>query len=165
MGGGDPCDVSYTGWGLTAMTRITVPRDGLCEEISSAAVWAGEAGVNADGAYFWVVRHKGEQRFDVTGKRSFVCWLGRRGRSGIRKRKSALVGDRSRRKRDGTGNGRWLQREMEWCVHEAALERGHLRSMRGGHATEQARPNKRLGWALAIETLVDKISNETRWVW
>lgn len=32
------------------------------------------------------------------------------------------VAPRSRRKRDGTGNDRWLQREME---HEAALERGH----------------------------------------
>jgi hypothetical protein len=116
--GGYPGDIA-TAWDLTAMTGVTVPRDGFPQEISSAAVWAGEARIDAHGTYFGVVRHEGE--------------YGRRGRSGVRKgkgkgkKKSMWGGWRSRRKRYGTGNERWLQRETGWSEHEAALERGHFR--------------------------------------
>lgn len=62
LGSGYPGDVSdtVTGWGLSTVTGITVPGDGLCEEISTAAVWAGEARIDAHGTYFGVVRHEGE---------------------------------------------------------------------------------------------------------
>lgn len=126
--GGYPSDIS-TEWGLrrlTAMAGITVPRDGFSKEISPAAVWAGEARINAHRTYFGVVRHEGGR---CHGCRTFVHWLQSTGmewvRKGRGKKKSMWVEWRSRRKRYGTGNDRWLQREMEWSEHEAALERGH----------------------------------------
>lgn len=57
--GGYPGDVSYAGLTLTTMTGITIPRDRFSKEIPSAAVWAGEARVDADGSYFGVFRHEG----------------------------------------------------------------------------------------------------------
>lgn len=59
LGVGYPGDVSYARLCLTAMTRITIPRDGFCKEIPTAAVWAAEARVDANGTYFGVVRHGG----------------------------------------------------------------------------------------------------------